>query len=145
MTGSTALAPIHGTALAFGQRGVLLRGPPGAGKSDLGLRLLDRNWSLVSDDYVLPRRVGDQLLLAPPPTIAGLLEVRGVGLVRRPYRGDIALRLVVDLDGAPPERLPRPATVQLFGLDFPCLRLDPFEASACLKLESALTGLAVTL
>lgn len=133
---------IHATAVARDGAAVLLVGPSGAGKSDLALRLIDRGWNLVADDRVVPVRRGDALWLGAPAAIAGLLEVRGVGLVRLPYVVAPA-RLVVDLALAP-ARLPRPMTRAVAGVTLPLAALRPFEASAPLKvgrlLRRALDG-----
>src|SRR6185369_13552251 len=71
----------HASTVARDGRAVLIMGPSGSGKSDLALRLLDRGFSLVSDDQTLVRVDGGRLLASPPQTIAGKLEVRGVGIV----------------------------------------------------------------
>jgi serine kinase of HPr protein (carbohydrate metabolism regulator) len=72
---------LHASAVAIDGRAVLLMGPSGAGKSDLALRLLDRGFTLVSDDQTLVRREGARLLASAPDTIAGKLEIRGIGIV----------------------------------------------------------------
>lgn len=131
--------PLHATAVALDGQAVLLRGPPGAGKSDLALRLIDRGWSLIGDDYVHLRRHGALLVLDPPPAIAGLIEVRGVGLVRLPFRAGVPLALVAELVPDGIERLPTGAHAMLLERPVPLVRLNPFEASAPLKLETALT------
>lgn len=94
---------IHGTGLVLGKVGVLLRGPSGSGKSLLALALLDR-WAgrgldaaLVSDDRVELSVEGQDLLMKTPEPIAGLIELRGRGLIRRPYRESARLHLVIDL------------------------------------------------
>jgi HPr Serine kinase C-terminal domain len=77
---------VHGTVVAIDGGGVLLRGPSGRGKSDLALRLIDAGARLVADDQVLLQRSGMQVLARAPAVLAGLLEIRGVGIVadRRP-------------------------------------------------------------
>ena len=129
---------VHATAVARGGQAVLLFGPPGSGKSDLALRLIDRGWTLVADDQVELVEHEGRLLASPPPTIAGRIEVRGVGIVRRPYTSGVAVALALDL-AAPPERLPEPAFRDVAGVAIPCLALAPFDASAPLKVEAALT------
>lgn len=130
---------IHGTAIALGSDGVLLRGPSGSGKSDLALRLIDAGGVLIADDQTELRDIGGTVRLSAPPTIAGRMEVRGVGIVEVPSRASAPLRLVADL--VPPdrvERLPEPAWCRYFGYDFPLLALTPFEVSAPAKLRAAL-------
>jgi serine kinase of HPr protein (carbohydrate metabolism regulator) len=94
---------VHGTAIVLGETGVLLRGPSGAGKSVLALCLLDR-WQvrglpafLVADDRVEITPANGHLLLHTPDTIAGLIELRGRGIVQRPFRDGVQLGLIVDL------------------------------------------------
>ena len=145
---SKARELVHGTCVAFGRRGALLRGRSGAGKSDLALRFLslpgdgEHRPSLVADDQVwIEARNGDGLLASPPPAIAGKIEVRGLGLVEVPFLAEAELVLVCDLVSEtevprmPPESWER-ATIA--GLSVPVLKLAPFEASAPLKLKMAL-------
>ncbi len=96
----------------------LLRGPSGAGKSDLALRLIGRGARLVADDQVRLTPATGRLIADAPAALRGLLEVRGVGLVRFSASGPRELRLVVDL--VPPERierLPAPARIALAGVE----------------------------
>jgi len=110
---------------------VLLLGPPGAGKSDLLLRLLDRGFLLVADDQLL---IEDGLASAPP-ALAGLLEVRGLGIFRIAHLAAARLRLAVRL--APqPERLPEPVTHAPTGL--PLVTIDPASPSAAARVSLAL-------
>ncbi len=94
---------VHGTGLLLGDTGVLLRGPSGAGKSVLALSLLERwesrgqNAFLVADDRIELRTGSDGLRMHANPDLAGLIELRGRGIVRRPHRNDVALHLVIDL------------------------------------------------
>ena len=128
---------VHATCVAIRGRAVLLAGPPGAGKSDLALRLIDRGAKLVSDDYTELRRSGERLLARAPATIAGRMEVRGIGIVEIEAAADVPVCLQADLDRAP-ERLPEAATIRLAGRDVPRVALAALEASAPLKLEQAL-------
>jgi RNase adaptor protein for sRNA GlmZ degradation len=133
------IAAIHGTAVAIDGRGVLLRGPSGAGKSDLALRLIAQGAVLIADDQVALRREGGRILAGPPATIAGLIELRGVGIRRLPYRSDVPLALIVDLVADETiERLPDPAAVEVAGVSVPLLALAPFNASTPIKLVLAL-------
>lgn len=94
---------VHATGLLLDGRGVLLRGPSGAGKSLLALELLDRQalfgrpGLLLADDRVELERVGGGITMHAPETIAGLIELRGRGIVRRPFAASGPLTLVVDL------------------------------------------------
>ena len=111
--------------------GVLLIGPSGSGKSDLALRLLGRGFSLVADDRV---DIEDGVA-APPAALAGLLEVRGLGIVRLPYAATARLALVAEL-GPAADRLPEPG--RHAGLGLPLIRLDPAAASAPERVALAL-------
>lgn len=94
---------VHGTGLLLGQTGILLRGPSGAGKSVLALTLLDR-WEgrgqdafLISDDRVDLALSGSGLSMSAPDRLAGLIELRGRGIVKRAHRSPVELHLVIDL------------------------------------------------
>ncbi|MGE0650627.1 MAG: HPr kinase/phosphorylase [Alphaproteobacteria bacterium] len=132
---------IHATCIALGEIGVLLRGPSGSGKSDLALRLIDSGARLVADDRVcLARRDGRVVASAPAP-LRGLIEVRGLGIVRL---GDdrladvVPVALVCDLVPGPEvERLPEPVQAEFFGLCLPRIALAPFETATPAKLRLA--------
>jgi serine kinase of HPr protein (carbohydrate metabolism regulator) len=130
---------VHATCIALGASGVLIRGPSGSGKSDLALRLIDDGAALVADDQVDVRAEDGALVAAAPEAIAGLIEVRGVGIVRVPQTGPVPVALVVDLVGREAvERLPGATSVALEGIDLPRIALCPFEASAPVKVRLAL-------
>jgi HPr kinase/phosphorylase len=134
---------VHGTSVALGSGGLLLRGPSGSGKSDLALRLIDAGARLVADDQTELRRLGDALTMTAPASLAGRIEVRGIGILRVPSVARAPLRLVVDLV-APErvERMPEPEFCELLGRAVPLLRLAPFEASTPAKLRLALAACA---
>ncbi len=133
----------HATCVALAGKGVLLRGPSGAGKSDLALRLIDGGGELVADDQVLCHCEGRALFASAPPAISGLIEVRGLGLMRLEYLPRVELVLVANLVAPDQvERLPRPAMCELEGIELPRIALAPFEASAPAKLRIACAMLA---
>lgn len=113
---------------------MLLLGPSGSGKSDLLLRLIQRGFALVADDQVI---IEDDLARAPA-ALAGLLEIRGLGLFRLPHLAAATPRLAITL-GREPERLPLPRHHPVLGL--PEIMLDPYQVSAperaALALEAA--------
>lgn len=121
---------LHASCAAREGAGVLLLGGPGAGKSDLLLRMIDRGFALVADDQVDI----DGLSATPPAALAGLLEVRGLGLLRLPYAAPARLALVVALHRG--ERLPLPARYD--DLDLPMVFVDPWPASAPMLVALAL-------
>ena len=134
---------IHATAVAIDGAAVLLRGPPGAGKSDLALRLIEDGARLIADDQTLLRRADNRVLVRAPATIDGLLEVRGVGIVRVDPLDEAPLALIVDL--VPPEqveRIPDNRSEVVLGLAFPLIALAAFEVSATAKLRLARRALA---
>jgi len=114
---------VHGSCAARNGDAVLMIGPPGSGKSDLVLRLLGRGFTLVADDQVDVTNG----LASPPLSLAGLLEARGLGIVRLPYVASARLALVVRLGMLAP-RLPVPARHEM--LDLPLIHLDSQAASA---------------
>jgi len=141
----------HATAVALKVarqpwRAVLLRGPPGAGKSDLALRLIDRGARLVADDQTHLARKGRSLIASAPQAIAVRMEVRRIGIIalrRSQLIARAPLALIVDL--VPPEkieRMPEPDREILAGISLPILALAPFEASAVAKLLLALSRIA---
>ncbi len=141
---------VHATSVALRTgrhwHGVLLRGTSGAGKSDLALRLIEAGGRLIADDQTHLARKGRKLIASAPDALAGMIEARGVGIVRLP-RGQLLaqapLALAVDLV-APDrvERLPEPAREELLGISLPVLALAPFEASVVTKLRLALAQIA---
>jgi HPr kinase/phosphorylase len=134
---------VHATSVALGGDGILLRGPSGSGKSDLALRLIDEGARLVADDQTELERVGAGLEMRAPRTIAGRLEVRGLGIVPVPSLAAAQLHLVVDLVAPDAvERLPEPLFCTLLGVSVPLLRLAPFAVSATAKLRLALRAYA---
>ncbi len=124
---------LHASCVARDGSAVLLTGPAGAGKSDLALRLIDRGFVLVADDQVI---VEDGCARAPE-ALAGLIELRGLGLLRVPYVGGVLLRLRVRLGEQPNggERLPLPASD---ALGLPLITVSARAASAAIVVERAL-------
>jgi HPr kinase/phosphorylase len=122
---------LHGSCVSRDENAVLMLGAPGCGKSDLVLRLLSRGFALVADDQVDI----DDGIASCPASLIGLLEVRGLGIMRLPYRNWGRLALVVDLDGRA-ERLPLPRLHP--ELNLPVVQIDAASASAPERVMLAL-------
>lgn len=134
---------IHATCVVLDAGAVLLRGPSGSGKSDLALRLIDKGAKLVADDRVDLRPEGGRVVARAPSPLHGLIEVRGIGIVRLPSVLDAPVALIVDLVGRDEvERLPADQDETLLGVPVPRLAFDPFDGSAPLKIMLALRQVA---
>jgi serine kinase of HPr protein (carbohydrate metabolism regulator) len=110
-------AAVHATAVVIGEWGILIRGPSGAGKSQLARALVEKALTsgkfarLVGDDRVILRLVGGRIVAHPHGEIAGLIEIRGQGIIRQEHEAGAIIRLVIDLeptdaDGHTPPRMP---------------------------------------
>jgi serine kinase of HPr protein (carbohydrate metabolism regulator) len=136
---------IQATCVVVEGAGVLLRGPPGSGKSDLALRLIDGGARLVADDGVELRRHGADVIARLPPaapdSLRGRIEARGLGIAPVPSIAESRLDLVIDLVAPEAvERLPEPETANLLGIELPLLRLAALEPSAPAKVRLAVRG-----
>ena len=133
----------HASTVAVDGRAVLISGPSGSGKSDLALRLLDRGFTLVSDDQTIVRRDGNRLVASAPPTIKGKLEIRGVGIVEMETVTDVPVALYVELTSEivrlPDDRRERP----VLGVSLPLISVDAQTASAASKVALALDRLGL--
>lgn len=133
----------HASTVARDGRAVMITGPSGSGKSDLALRLLDQGFRLVSDDQTIVSRDGDRLLASAPPTIAGKLEIRGIGIVDMDAVTDVPVALVVELTSEirrlPDDSRERP----ILGVRVPLVGVDAMTASAAAKVAVALDRLGL--
>jgi serine kinase of HPr protein (carbohydrate metabolism regulator) len=135
---------LHASTVALEGRAVLISGPSGSGKSDLALRLLDRGFTLVSDDQTIVRKDNGRLLAAAPPTILGKLEIRGVGIVDMDTVSDVPVALVVELT-SDIQRLPDDSRERLvLGVGVPLISVDAMTASAPSKVALALDRLGLS-
>ena len=129
---------VHGSTVAVDGRAVLITGLSGSGKSDLALRLLDRGFTLVSDDQTIVRREGDRLIASAPPTIAGKLEIRGIGIVDMDRIDNVPVALLVEL-ASDFKRLPDDGRERpILGVPLPLVSIDAMAASAPSKVALAL-------
>lgn len=138
----SALLFVHGTCVLVGARAVLLRGPSGSGKSDLAFRLIRGEGAsalLVADDQVGLSVEEGRLLASPAAALAGLLELRGLGLLRLPHAVRAEVALAVDLvrrDEVP--RLPEPRFATIAEVQLPLVALHAFDLTAAEKVRLAL-------
>jgi len=146
-------ATIHATAVLVGARAVLIQGPPGAGKSRLALALLSAEQTgqlafarLVADDRALIEPLHGRLLVRPAPALAGLLEVRGLGIRRVPYEPVAVVGTVMELAVQNAGRLPEPSSrnVLIAQISLPRLAVAPGVEPLPLLLAALQTTDAVT-
>jgi HPr kinase/phosphorylase len=127
---------VHASAVLVGARAILIRGPSGAGKSRLALELIEsartgalRFARLIGDDRLHLEPAGGRLLVRPAGALAGLAELRGVGILRRDHEPCAVVGLVVDLDAADAERLPEATDFVMAGIAVPRLGVAPGAAA----------------
>ncbi|MGH6762180.1 MAG: HPr kinase/phosphorylase [Phyllobacterium sp.] len=143
---ATEKALLHATALVVGDRGALLLGPSGSGKSAIASSLVDRaGWAgrfaaLVSDDQCLIHRAGGRLLCSAPETLKGGIEIRGAGLFALPNEPSAVIHLVARLvEPGHSLRYPGEGGFDVEGLNIHCLDLPAGEINAaCRAIESCL-------
>ena len=126
---------LHASCVSIAGRGVLIRGASGSGKSALALELMARGAELVADDRCAVSREGDCLFAIAPEAIAGLIEARGMGILRADHVAQAQLHVIVDLDHLATDRLPRHLEEGILGCVLPVLhRVDaPHFAAALIQ------------
>ena len=137
-------ATVHATAISLPAGGVLLTGRSGAGKSSLAYRLIVRHTArLVADDRVRLVAHENALYAEPPARLAGLMEVRGIGILRMDYLARAQLDIAVELvaaDAVP--RIAEPHYLETAGRHLPLIRLHAFDRDIHAKIDLALTHIA---
>lgn len=137
MSDAPALCCLHASCVRWLGRGLLLRGPPGRGKSDLLIRLIEAGADLLADDLV-ELEVRNGRLAARPKAEAGLVELRGQGLFRLPALASQPVHLLVDCHEHIDERLPEPVLEGLLGVALPRIALACRDASAVARLRTVM-------
>ena len=127
---------LHASCISIDEQAVLIEGPSGSGKSDIALRLIDRGAVLVSDDYTIVIRDGGRLIARTPRTIAGRIEVRGIGIIEMPYEDDVEIVLIIQAENTP-LRMPEPQIRNISGIAIPVIALNLLQSSAPIKAEFA--------
>lgn len=131
---------IHASCVALGKQGILLIGPSGAGKSDLALRLIEQTGAiLISDDRTDLSIKNNRVYASCPENIKGLLEVRGIGIIKQKIKKETSVNLVVDLVKSLKdiERLPSPDFWVFETKKIKKIKIYPFEPSAVYKIRLA--------
>ncbi|MEO1562678.1 MAG: serine kinase [Pseudomonadota bacterium] len=137
---SLSAGPIHGSAVAVDGKAALILGVSGSGKSSLVAEIMSRGGTLIGDDQVVLSGVAHPIV-KPAPQLAGLLELRGIGLVRVPFQERAPLYLCVNLDVAPDGRMPDRCTITVLGKQLPLINaqgLQNVAASVILTLRGTL-------
>ncbi len=136
---------VHGSCVAVEGRGALFTGPPGSGKSDLALRLIERGAQLIADDQVRLEVINETLRAGTEPRLQGRIEMRGIGIIKVPFVRAAPLLAVFNLvDASDVSRAPDPEWTELVaGHPTRIFRLSPFEASAPDKVRLTLAALSL--
>jgi serine kinase of HPr protein (carbohydrate metabolism regulator) len=136
---------VHATAVLFGADGVLIRGESGSGKSALALALISTGARLIADDRLTLSNCHGRLVASAPRATAGLVELRGRGLLRVASEPSGVIRLVVDIvDQAGLERMPEPPqlTADLLGIALPRQPVPPATGRAVTLVRAAVEALS---
>ena len=113
---------VHASCVAFDGKGLLIMGASGSGKSTLALHLMALGCVLIADDRVNLATVNDVLTATCPPTIAGMIEARGIGILNATVASNARVHMVVDVDKVEPDRLPPKRFITLCGQQVPLVR-----------------------
>ena len=125
----------YGTSVAIEDRGLLIIGKSGSGKSDLALRLIDSGATLISDDQTVCKKVNKEIFLFSIEKICGLIEVRGIGIIKVPYVENVKLKMIIELTDAVTERMPEKINKKLFGVKVKYIKISGKEPSSVAKVK----------
>lgn len=126
------------SCVAIGGVALLITGASGVGKSELALVLIDRGARLISDDQVALRQDAGRLLASPAPNIAGLIEVRNLGLLSMPVADESPVALLIELNRSAPRWIERPQQRTILGIPIPEVMIEPGGSVLAIKAEMAL-------
>ncbi len=131
---------VHASCVCIKNKGILILGDSGAGKSDMALRLIaDYKAKLVADDRVDLDNKRGKIIASSPKILFGLLEVRGIGIVKVKAKRKNKIDIVVKLSQAKTERMPEPSHYEIFEQKIPLIKINSFESSSAAKILSALS------
>ena len=136
---SGGVQALHATTVAWQGRAVVAFGPSGSGKTELALSLMAHGADLVADDGTLLRREAATLVAEAAPAIAGLIEARGIGILRAQNAAAAQVVLAIDMGQIEPERLPPERSVSWLGVSVPLIFrvVAPHFAPAVLQMLKA--------
>jgi len=143
VTSGNACLTLHATAVALGNRAVLITGASGSGKSGLAIDLMSRGCALISDDRTLVMRRDGSAIASAPDALKGRIEARGIGLLACSAHPPAPIRLVVNLDTPPARRMPDPHTITLLGVEIQLINAANLPNLAA-AISLILTGAIVT-
>lgn len=126
---------LYATSISIEDNGIMIIGSSGSGKSDLALRLIDSGGTLISDDRTVCERKDNKIFLFTLKEIKGLIEVRGVGIIKVPYVENVQLKLLVSLTEEKLDRLPRIKNKKIFNISIPQIKISAKDISAVAKIK----------
>ena len=128
---------IHASCVRFKNKGLLICGQSGQGKSDLCLRLMEQGAELIADDQTKLECIDNELIASCPENLQGLLEVRGIGIITTPFLPATKIHLKLSLQSKEKiDRMPESVNENIEGVQIPVLALNAFECSAILKIKT---------
>ncbi|MGC1503274.1 MAG: HPr kinase/phosphatase C-terminal domain-containing protein [Sulfitobacter sp.] len=133
---------IHASSVSLDGKAVLILGASGTGKSSLALQLIAYGAALIADDRTGLQGVNGTLQALCPAPIKGLIEARGVGILRLPVAEPTPVTLIVDLNKTETARLPQPHSAAFLGITRPCLWYAPSSHFAAAVLQCLRHGIS---